>query len=465
MQPKTRFLFILRTCATATLFFTIIFTQVASAQQSDRQSDLQRILERLDRIEQENQNLAAEVRALRQQLAARDMPPPSPDGQPAPIPPSEVGSLQEQRINELAQTKVEASQKFPVKLSGMVLFNAYLNGQDNGGAQTPLMAGGTDPGTGNPGGGSFNQSLINLSFNGPRIWGGGKVNGSLNMDLFGGSTSSLNHLLRLRTAGVTIDWKNQSFMVGQDKPIVSPREPTSLAQIAYTPLSGAGNPWLWQPQARFEQRFAFGESTGLRAQVGVYQTSEPIGNGGKTYQNFVGTARPSLQGRFELWRNLGHGARIEIAPGFHTSQTHVAGFSIPSRLFTIDWLIQPVAKLKWTGLFFTGENNGGMGGLQQGFISRNKTFIGIPTTGGWTQLSYEASGRLTFNLYGGQESYQPGTLLRYMVNRNLLYAGNAIYRLGPNVLLGAEVSQARTKYYQFPSVLVNHFDLALAYLF
>ena len=35
----------------------------------------------------------------------------------------------EKRSSELAQTKVEASQKFPIKLTGTLLFNAFLNGR------------------------------------------------------------------------------------------------------------------------------------------------------------------------------------------------------------------------------------------------------------------------------------------------------------------------------------------------
>lgn len=46
-----------------------------------------------------------------------------------------------------------------------------------------------------------------------------------------------------------------------------------------------------------------------------------------------------------------------------------------------------------------------------------------------------------------------------------MYAGNAIYRLGSNVLIGMEVSQLRTNYFLLPSKLNNHYDLSLAYLF
>ncbi len=63
-------------------------------------------------------------------------------------------------------------------------------------------------------------------------------------------------------------------MVGIDKPIFNPREPSSLAQVGVSPLTGAGNLWLWLPQARVEQDFAFTNYTGLRARVGVVETHE-----------------------------------------------------------------------------------------------------------------------------------------------------------------------------------------------
>ena len=40
----------------------------------------------------------------------------------------------------------------------------------------------------------------------------------------------------LRTAP-SLDWANTSIMFGQDKPIISPRDPDSLAQVGYSPLT------------------------------------------------------------------------------------------------------------------------------------------------------------------------------------------------------------------------------------
>ena len=80
--------------------------------------------------------------------------------------------------------------------------------------------------------------------------------------------------MRLRIATLDLNWKNTTISVGQDKPLISPREPQSLAQVGISPLTGAGNLWDWNPQARIEQRFSLGDGMGLRAQVGVYETTE-----------------------------------------------------------------------------------------------------------------------------------------------------------------------------------------------
>ena len=470
---------------------TLVLLIIPAAVYAQEKSDLEQILERMDRLEQQNRELAAEVRALRSELSdsfgarapgspldagnspvaapavsAQTAAPSNAEASSAPtVPPLEERvAVQEQRAADLAQSKVQASQRLPVTLTGMLLFNGFMNSQGAGGAQDPLVASPFSNASND--GASLSQSIIGLTFQGPRILGGGQVSGDLHMDFWGGTSSSLNHLVRLRVATIRVDWKNQSVIIGQDKPIVSPRDPTSLAQVAFSPLTSSGNLWLWQPQVRFEQRFTLGDDAGVRADVGVYETSEPTASAGTEYLSTLSTVRPAAQGRFMFWKNFDHGVRVEIAPGFHVSETHVAGVSVPSRLFTIDWLIQPMPKIQLTGMFFNGENTAGLGGLRQGFtIFYDGTVRTVGAAGGWLQLSYFATRRLTFNVYGGQESNRPEDLLGGEIARNFSYAANATYQLGPNVLLGWETGQVRTTYLGSMQRLANHYDLALAYLF
>src|SRR5258708_18760156 len=97
--------------------------------------DLARILERLDRLEQENRALSGEVKALRAELSASREGQPAAEGPKATV--EERLDIQQARIDELAQTKVEASQKFPVRVTGMALFNAFMNSRQSGGFDYP----------------------------------------------------------------------------------------------------------------------------------------------------------------------------------------------------------------------------------------------------------------------------------------------------------------------------------------
>lgn len=419
-------------------------------------SDMQRILERLDRLERENRALAEEVRALRQEVAAAR-------GEPDL---EERIAVNERRTEELAQSKVETSGKLPLSITGMALFNAYWNGPHGGDSQYPLIAQAA-AGRRNAGA-SLRQSVIGLRFDGPRAIGGAHVNGTLSMDLFAGSAQSLNHLLRLRVATVGIEWENTSIVVGQDKPIISPREPRSLAQVGYSPLTAAGNLWLWQPQARVEQRIRFGRGAGLRAQAGVFQTSEVGASAYPEYSDYEPVpmrGRPAYQARFELWRDLGDTARIEIAPAFHASTTRVLGASVPSRITSLDWFVQPAGWADFSGMLFRGQNVAVLGSTRQGFTVRNGLPRAVRSWGGWGQLTLRPTSRLSFNAFAGQQDDRNADLLSGNIAKNFSFGANTMYRLGPNVMAAFEAARIRTTYFETGARAFNHYDLALAYLF
>src|SRR5437879_2990129 len=153
--------------------------------------ELKQILERLDRLEAENRQLREQVRQLQDQISPA-----------APAPAMEkleerVG-IEERRTAELAQTKVEASQRFPIRLTGMALVNTFYNSKQNSGVSNPTVA---SLGRGDTvGGGTFRQSIIGLDYRGPQTLWGGKIHGSVFMDFFTGSGYGLNNALRLRTA-------------------------------------------------------------------------------------------------------------------------------------------------------------------------------------------------------------------------------------------------------------------------
>jgi hypothetical protein len=433
---------------------------------AQERAEFQQILERLDRLEKQNRELLDQVSALRQELsAARGIPQTG-----APPPPvaelQERSAVQQQQIQDLAQSKVEAAQRFPIRITGMALFNAYLNSANNGGAQNPTVAAQT-PGV-ERGGATIRQSVLGLEYRGPLTVWGGKVHGALYMDFFAGSGQLLDQAMRVRTGSIEIDWKSRSIMAGLEKPIFSPREPNSLAQVGVSPLTGAGNLWLWVPQAKVEQRIRFSAQTQLRAQIGLIATREAVAIQAGSYVPQVATSsRPGLEGRFEFSHG-GENRRIEIAPGFHTSASHVADTSVPSGLFSIDWFIKPVSKLEITGDFFRGQNimHLGTGAIRQGFVVfAEGDARPVHSQGGWAQVSVIATRRLSFNFFGGQQDDRDIDLLPGRIGLNQKFGANFFYRLAPNVLAGVEASQLRTTYLGSSDRLHNHYDLSFAYLF
>ena len=413
---------------------------------------LEEIVARLDRLERENAALRQEVQSLKSRLAPAEAV-------------EERLAVQEARNEEQAQTKVEASQRYPVRLTGMAVFNTYYNSRFNGANDNPAIASLTVGN--NRGGGTFRQSSVGLLFDGPQTIWNGKVGGSLYVDFAGGGNTPLNLNPRIRTGTISVDWARRTFTVGQEKPVFSPRDPKSLAQIAISPLTGAGNLWLWVPQARYEERLKFNERTSLRAEIGLVQTTEGSAQVPANFANSVERFRPGIEGRFEFARDIGK-ARIEIAPGFHRSSTHVAATSVPSDLISIDWLISPIPSLEWTGFFFDGQNVAkfGTGGIRQGF---NVAGLGratpIRSQGGWTQLRVTAAPRLDFHFMAGQHDDRDSDLTAGSIGRNQAFGANFFYRLAPNVIVSFEAMQVRTRYLGSGNRLNNHYDLSVAYLF
>jgi hypothetical protein len=428
--------------------------------------DVQKIFDRLDKLEDENHKLLDEIHALRNELAsARGTTPSGTPGAGAPAPASadERLDVQENRTAELEQSKVAASQRFPISLTGMLLFNSFINGRSGGGAQDPVAASlNTSAATD---GASVRQTILGLKFNGPSLPGGGNASGSIYMDFFGGSSSPGNSLLRIRTATLDLNWKNFTVSVGQDKPIISPRDPSSFAQMGVSPLTTAGNLWDWNPQVRVERRFSFGENTGLKAQAGVYETTESYS--AALPEEYAGTlehSRPAYQGRFEFFHGDAN-RRIEVAPGFSLSSTHVAGASVQSRIASLDWLVRPSSIVEFSGEAFNGEDVAGLGALPGFDILPSDTVIPVHSHGEWGQIALFPAPRLSFHVYAGEQYNRASEVAPSGIHWNFVYAANAMYKLAPNVVAALEAAQTRTEYLGSMLRLNNHYDLALAYLF
>jgi hypothetical protein len=450
------------------MFLLVIVALKVCAQESpDSSAVMRQILQRLDSLEKENRELAQDVRSLRQELAAsRSSNAPAVTAETTkPEQPSldERISVEEQRTAEQAQTKVEAAHKFPIQLNGMLLFNAFANSAGS----VPEYSGNYSLLTGpNRAGATLRQTLLGLDFQGPHLPGNGRVNGSLTMDFSNGASDPEYIRLRLRRADISFDWENRSFSIGQDKPLISPYQPDSLAEVGIPPLAGAGNLWLWLPQARYEERLHLGTNSGIKAQLSVMQTQETYATIPYSLQNTLEPARPALEGRFAFWHKIDDTRRFEFAPGFHVSTTHVAGASVGSHIGSFDWLIVPSSHFQLSGTVFRGQNVAGLGALGNGFtITPDGEVRPVNSMGGWAQVAFPITSRLTVNAFSGVENDHSPFLAASDIVHNWTYAANAMYHFGPNIVVSLEALQMRTRSLAGVPGLQNHYDLAFGYLF
>ncbi len=405
--------------------------------------DLSAILARLEKLESENRELKQEVKQLRELV----------EGKPS-LP--ERLDIAERRVEEQASTKVEAASKFPITLSGMALFQTFYNTRGSNTLDVPTQAAAT-PGRA-AAGASVRQSVIGLQYHGPQTLWGGKISGNIFMDFWDGNTEGAAPPFRIRTAEFTIDWATRSVSAGLMKPLISPHDPTSMAYVGISPLTSSGNLWRWQPQVRFEQRAGI-----LKGQLALMQTAEDSSGAPANLLN--NRRRPGLEMRAAVAKSFGD-RDFEFGVGGHISESRIGSQSLPSRIFSLDWMTTPVAKVTLSGTFFDGQNVHHLGALRQSFRVAANGFVNtVHSTGGWAQVSLAATSRLTFNTFAGIHDDRDRDLNRGQNGRNRSGGANVMYRLAPNVVLSFEGMQIRSNYVGTTNRRMNRYDLSIAYLF
>jgi hypothetical protein len=446
--------------------------------------DTNQIMDRLARLEQQNAQLIEEVRLLRTQVSALQgkAAPPATAVEQTPAtsatPPASIEdalAVQQARIDEQEQSKVEAAHKLPLRITGMVLFNAF----DNTNVYTGPYSG--TPGSapyGPQAGGTLNQSIIGLDYQSPNAILGAKVHGDLFVDFFGNATYAQMPggyaagsngewpMPRLRTGEISLDWGSRSLTVGIDKPLVSPLTPDSFAQVAVPALSGAGNLWYWEPQARFEQKVQLPDNHTLRLQAALYSTYEPPYYVQAEYAPTLALNRPGWEGRIEFGHRADDDSSFDFGAGFHFSDTHVAGQTVTSDVFSLDGQYRMARWWNLEGTFFGGQDLAALGGAGPGFsIFPDEIARPVHGEGGWLQLTLIPASRLSFHLFGGEQSNRESDLWGNQITSGAAFAGNVYYQLAPNVFAAFEAAQMRTDWSFSGYHLRNQYDLSLAYLF
>ena len=234
------------------------------------QPDMRQILERLQSLEDQNKALMSEIHALREELAAA-----STHTEAAPAD-AHLASVLRWRAADTGSGSVQSG--IGAQAAGAVDGDAVVQcisptaGIAAGRNIRRWRFDGPDP---RRTAATLRQSMIGLKFDGPQHLRR-RQNEWLAVPGFlgwiGGGTESTGPAAYVRRSILRGDEHDVSF--GQDKPILAPRDPTSLAQVAFSPLDRGRKFVAVGATGPRGAALPFRREAGMRAQLGVYQTSE-----------------------------------------------------------------------------------------------------------------------------------------------------------------------------------------------
>jgi len=369
-------------------------------------------------------------------------------------------SVEESEIATHEQSKVESESKYPVKVTGMLLMNGFVNTGGVDMAATPTVA---VPGSGSAGA-SIRQTMLGFDAEGPHIFGARSF-ANLRVDFYGNpasGSSGANYsgyyvpntaLLRLRTAHAGLYWDQVQVYFALDRPIISAEEPTSLTALAEPALAWSGNLWTWNPQAVVSGSLGRADSRNLLLQAALIDpgdapltpavapsTSSAIAPPDSAEQ----TKKPGVEARIAVL-GVGHGADRNHfgAGGYFATHQSSLGRSFDSWAATADARLLLFTHMQFTGSFYRGLALGGLGGggYKDFAYSPNPNtgdyyFHPLDDVGGWSQMKEKVSERIEFNEAYGMDNVFASQLRRYFVAgapmvanlaRNRTLTGDVIY--------------------------------------
>jgi hypothetical protein len=349
------------------------------------------------------------------------------------------------------QTKLETVSKYRVRVTGLVLFNAFRN---HGGVDDidepsyalPVAAGTSNVSTG----GSFRQTILGLQGVGPQFMGA-RTSANLSVDFFGGlayaTYGTSAGTVRMRTADVDLDWKANSLQFGLVTPLISPRSPDSYAAVAEPAMAAAGNLWAWAPQIAFRSRLPLHGDQNFGVEVGLLDTPAAVYNTTtvvRTPSPGELSGQPAYESRLSWSAPNEEGSQFAVS-GYFGRQDYSNGDSANSWAATADWQQPLGSHVKLTGEAYRGVALGGLGGgVYKDFVPGNNPVSGVfeyrplNAAGGWAQVKASFRPGLEANTAFGEDDgfaadfhavVLPATATAAQLHaRNTMVSANLIYR-------------------------------------
>jgi hypothetical protein len=381
-------------------------------------------------------------------------------------------TITESQIATQEQTKIESESKYPVKITGLLLFNGFVNTRAVDMEATPTLA---VRGSGSTGA-SVRQTLLGFDAQGPHLFGA-RSYADLRVDFDGvpqsntaassysGPYSANATMLRLRTAHAGLEWEHTNGYFSLDRPIFNPDTPTSLTGVAEPALAWSGNLWTWNPQTGLRQDIPLSSSHNLQLEGALIDVGDAPLSPTSTYSGATPAPSPSsveqsrwpgVEARVAL---VGSGAREENGDHFG-----LGGYFAPHRVqtnqefdswaATADLRLLLPARLELTGNVYRGLALGGLGGgayKDFGYIAYpdggGNYLNPLDDAGGWAQLKEKISTRVELNgAFGMDDAFAsevrqistPGGTIYQNLSRNQTVTGNVIYKPSLYLLFSLE---------------------------
>jgi len=355
-----------------------------------------------------------------------------------------------------------------IEFTGTVLMNGFYNSARTNNSDVPVFADTDNVGVSGASA-TMRQTRLGLFVNDPDALGG-SFTGELDVDFFGGQQPAPGNrtfpLLRIRRAIGTVQWTHFQLMFGQETPLVSDRNPRSLAGVSVPDFSTAGNLWFWLPQVRVTAEY--GDALRFAVQAAVLAPISGAIQGPVATQPDSGerSNRPYLEGRLRLgWGPPDDPS--EVAIGGHIGWLRGAyntgsDSMIQSHAITFDTRIK-LGRAELIGEGFSGQAISGLGG---GGIGQYSGVGGAPvhTTGGWGQLNLRASPAWMFGGGCGIDDPKDSDVLATGRFRNFVCEGHVEWRPPGPLIFGFEYRRLETRY-QAGDFTVGHLNLAAGFRF
>ena len=420
--------------------------------------------EHVHSLEREIADLQQQVQQLQKQIGTRVGPATGPDRTANPGAPTQAIeseqtqedlALHQAEIETQEQTKVESTSRLPVRISGLILLNGFVNSRAT---DTPLAPSLVTSSSG-AAGLSVQQTSLGLEVRGPAVLQA-RSHADVNVDFLGqpvaGSYGDSLGLLRLRTAHGTLDWGRTRVFVAQDRSLLSPYSPTSLTAVAVPALAWSGSLWNWVPQLGLSQDVPLREHHTLQMQAALLDVPDApaspgtAGSAGLTASLAENSHVPGVTGRLALLTESGRRG-ISLGAGGYFSPHQIANgsrFDAWAASADLQWMLP--AHFELTGNVYRGQALGGLGaGAYKDYVYRiTPAGVGaraLDDVGGWLQLKQQWSERLESNTAVGVDNAFAGEVRT--IGRGTGYTG--YQQLSRNRTLFANVIYAPSTYVLF----------------